>query len=177
MTTSLTRDIEHVILIGDHEQLRTSLNVHRLSEQFNLDISMFERLINNNFRNVMLMSQRRMRPEISEVVRCIYPLLTDDQRVMEYPNVRGLSSNYVFFHHQFPEDTLAGVQSKTNPKEAEIIIRFMNYLLQQNYDPDLITVLSLYAGQLLVIKNKILKMYPERDSAIRRIKIRTVDNY
>lgn len=53
----------------------------------------------------------------------------------------------------------------------------MNYLLQQGYNPDSITVLSLYAGQLLTIKNKILKLYPERGAIIRRIKIRTVDNY
>ena len=78
MTTSLTKDLEHIILIGDHEQLRPSLNVHRLAENFNLDISMFERLINNDFENVMLLSQRRMRPEISEIVRCIYPNLIDD---------------------------------------------------------------------------------------------------
>ena len=82
MTTSLTKDVEHVILIGDHEQLRPSLNVYRLSKHFNLDISMFERMINNNFENVMLMSQRRMRPEISEIVRCIYPELKDDQKVL-----------------------------------------------------------------------------------------------
>ena len=81
MATSLTPDIEHLILIGDHEQLRPNLNVLRLSTLYNLDISMFERFINNKFNNVMLMSQRRMRPEISEIVRCIYPNLIDDESV------------------------------------------------------------------------------------------------
>jgi superfamily I DNA and/or RNA helicase len=62
MATSLTPKIEHLILIGDHEQLRPSNNVYELSKRYNLDISMFERLINNNFENVMLKNQRRMRP-------------------------------------------------------------------------------------------------------------------
>ena len=62
MATSLTPSIEHLILIGDHEQLRPSNNVFELAKNYNLDISMFERLVNNNFENVMLKNQRRMRP-------------------------------------------------------------------------------------------------------------------
>jgi superfamily I DNA and/or RNA helicase len=62
MATSLTPKIEHLILIGDHEQLRPNHNVFDLAKKYNLDISMFERLVNNNFENVMLKNQRRMRP-------------------------------------------------------------------------------------------------------------------
>jgi superfamily I DNA and/or RNA helicase len=49
MSTSLSPGIEHLILIGDHEQLRPNLNVYELSYRYNLDISMFERLIKNDF--------------------------------------------------------------------------------------------------------------------------------
>ena len=130
MTTSLTKDVEHMILIGDQEQLRPSLNVYKLSYLFNLDISMFERLINNKFENVMLRSQRRMRPEISEVVRQIYPGLQDDYSVKNFLKVRGLNNrSYLFFHHENPEDQISGMMSKTNPKEADMIIRFVNYLM------------------------------------------------
>ena len=38
-----------------------------------MDISIFERLINNNFDYVTLNTQRRMRPEISLIVKEIYP--------------------------------------------------------------------------------------------------------
>lgn len=62
MATSLTSECEHLILIGDHEQLRPNNNVYELSKKYNLDISMFERLVKNNFENVMLKNQRRMRP-------------------------------------------------------------------------------------------------------------------
>ena len=47
--TSLNPDIQQLVLIGDHQQLRPSLNAFELAEYYNLDLSMFERLINNNF--------------------------------------------------------------------------------------------------------------------------------
>lgn len=43
--TSILFDCEHVILIGDHQQLRPNCNVHELSKKYNLSISMFERLV------------------------------------------------------------------------------------------------------------------------------------
>ena len=107
MATSLTSKIEHLILIGDHEQLRPNINKYELSMKYNLNISMFERLVNNNFENVMLKNQRRMRPEISEIVRQIYPALQDDPSVRLFPDIRGLNKrNYIFFTHTFPEDKI-----------------------------------------------------------------------
>lgn len=150
-----------------------------LSTKYNLDISMFERLINNGFDNVTLNTQRRMRPEISRVVREIYPTLADADSVLNFPNVLGMNNkNYFFLNHDFKEDQLVHIQSKTNPKEADMIIRFTNYLLQQNYKPGDITILSLYAGQLLTIKSKIMndKRFP-RDHPLRGVRITTVDNY
>lgn len=49
ITTSMTPSIKQLILIGDHQQLRPATNVMELSTKYNLDISMFERLINNGF--------------------------------------------------------------------------------------------------------------------------------
>ena len=48
---------------------------------YNFNISMFERLINNDFKQVMLLDQRRMRPEIADIPRFIYPKLTDNECV------------------------------------------------------------------------------------------------
>ena len=49
ITTSISHDAEHLILIGDHKQLKPSVNVFELEAKYNLQISMFERLINNRF--------------------------------------------------------------------------------------------------------------------------------
>lgn len=43
--TSIPLECERVILIGDHQQLRPNCNVYKLSKEYNLSISMFERLV------------------------------------------------------------------------------------------------------------------------------------
>ena len=46
-----------------------------------------------------------MRPEISEVVKLIYPNLEDDPSVFGRNDIRGLNhKNYLFFNHSFDED-------------------------------------------------------------------------
>ena len=68
--TSLSSSTQQLIMIGDHEQLRPKvdnflLQVHSESG-FNLDVSLFERLITeNSVSHVTLSSQRRMRPSFS----------------------------------------------------------------------------------------------------------------
>ena len=68
--TSLSSNTQQLIMIGDHEQLRPKVNNYILQAHsgcgFDLDVSMFERLItDNNIPYVTLQSQRRMRPQFS----------------------------------------------------------------------------------------------------------------
>ena len=85
--TSLSSKCEHVILIGDHKQLRPNPSVHELKIKYGLDISLFERLVNNNFPFDTLQYQHRMRPEISQLmkVKDLYPELRDHQFVTNSP--------------------------------------------------------------------------------------------
>ena len=151
--TSLTKNTQHVILIGDHEQLKPNPAVYELDKQYNLSMSLFERLIKNGLDHSTLSIQRRMRPEIARIMNFIYEGLTDFPDVGKYPNVKGLASNVFFFDHKFKEEELAQVTSKMNVEEAKMIVRFTQYILQQKqYTPQNITILTLYAGQLLKIK-------------------------
>ena len=54
IVTALNTGCEHLILIGDHVQLKPSPSVHHLAVKYNLDVSLFERLIRNDFPNVRL---------------------------------------------------------------------------------------------------------------------------
>ena len=54
IVTSLNPHLEHLILIGDHLQLRPHLQKIHLGEQYNLDVSMFERFIRSGFHQRML---------------------------------------------------------------------------------------------------------------------------
>ena len=70
---SLSKRTEHLILIGDHQQLKPNPANYDLDIKYNLSLSLFERLINNELSYVTLNRQRRMRPAISEIIRIIYP--------------------------------------------------------------------------------------------------------
>lgn len=67
----LSSKTEQIIMIGDHLQLRPKVDNYKLQAEsgsgFDLDVSLFERLITqNNFKFVTLQSQRRMRPQFSK---------------------------------------------------------------------------------------------------------------
>ena len=87
-------------MIGDHEQLRPNTAVYKLSTDFNLNVSLFERLVRNGVEQVTLQKQRRMRPEISKLISPIYPKLQDHAKVQKYPSVKGVATNVFFLDHK-----------------------------------------------------------------------------
>jgi len=50
----LTKHTQHLIMIGDHQQLKPQVECYELEKKFNFNISMFERLINNGINYVTL---------------------------------------------------------------------------------------------------------------------------
>lgn len=90
IVTSLCSDADHLILLGDHLQLRPKPYVHELAKKFNLEISLFERLIKNKLPFYPLKQQHRMHPSISSLlVPHIYKELLNHPSVMEYEDVKG----------------------------------------------------------------------------------------
>lgn len=88
--TSLSSCSEHLILIGDHQQLKPSPAVYELAIKYKLEVSLFERLIRNNIAYYQLKKQHRMRPEISSLlVPHIYKELEDHPSVFEYEAIKG----------------------------------------------------------------------------------------
>lgn len=77
-------------MIGDHQQLRPSTSVHELAKKYNLEISLFERLILNKVPYTQLTEQHRMRPCISSLlVPHIYQQLVDHKSVSKYEDIKG----------------------------------------------------------------------------------------
>jgi hypothetical protein len=170
----LTRNTQHLILIGDHKQLRPNLSNHELVKEFNFDVSMFERLVNNEVEYVMLQHQRRMRPEIADFIRYnIYDnRYRDHSSVEDMEPIKGMAHNVFFYHHKAQEISNQNLNlSKRNIHEAGMITKLANYLIQQGYLEEQITVLSMYLGQVKEIKNFLDSIY------LKDIKVTTVDNY
>ena len=157
VVTALNPHCKHVILIGDHKQLRPSPAVNELARKYHLDISLFERMIHNGMDCVTLSTQHRMRPEISVLMKPIYPELKDHDSVLHYPAVRGIKHNLFLVDHQHSEDQNDDLLSKTNHHEANYIRRLCVYLLQQGYKPQQITVLTPYSAQMFLIRGKMPK--------------------
>ena len=65
--------VQHLIMIGDHKQLRPPVENYELAKKFHMEISMMERLINNKIKFSSLAMQNRMRPEFAALLLDIYP--------------------------------------------------------------------------------------------------------
>ena len=167
----LGEHVKHLVLIGDHKQLRPQINCFKLERDFNFDLSMMERLINNQIPYATLAAQNRMRPDISKYLLDIYPELTDSHRVHRNLPVSCLSQNMFFWDHDFEE---IGGRSYSNPEEAQAAIDLAIFMTQNGYQQNQITILSAYQGQARVLKTLL-----EKDSRLftKEIFISTIDMF
>ena len=171
IVTTLSPGCEHLILIGDHKQLRPNPTVYQLAKRFNLDISLFERMVNNGMECNTLELQHRMRPEIAEIISPIYPDLRNHDSVLQYESILGVSGNLFFVDHIHEEMHNEETKSHSNHHEAQYTTALCKYLLQQGYRPDQITVLTTYSGQLFALR----KLMPK--AVFEGVRLCVVDNY
>ncbi|XP_069677593.1 NFX1-type zinc finger-containing protein 1-like [Periplaneta americana] len=173
IVVSLTNSCEHVILIGDHQQLRPSPAVYKLAIKYNFDISLFERMLKNNMQCSVLKVQYRMRPEIAQLITpTIYPELENHSSVTEFESIRGVLKSVFFITHEYPEDQMTEASSHRNKHEAEFLMALGCYLIHQGYQPSQITILTTYSGQMFHLLNE-QKNY----EMLKDIQITTVDNF
>ncbi|KAL4426727.1 hypothetical protein ABPG74_006099 [Tetrahymena malaccensis] len=169
--------LKQVILIGDHQQLKPTVNSFFMEKKYNMNVSLFQRLVVNELEYVCLNEQMRMCPEFSEYVKLIYDKpnqYLDNQKVLQYDRkVRGLPSNIMFFMHSYNELQLNYTTTKKNEQEANLAVGLAKYILKQRqYTSDQITILSMYLGQALMIK-KLLN----NNEDLKNIRVSTIDNY
>lgn len=175
VTAACFDSLEHLILVGDHQQLRGHCSVKDLEGYpYYLDVSMFERLVRNQIDFSRLSRQRRMIPEIRKLLAPIYDDLEDHPSVLEKLPVPGMGGvNSFFFSHHWPETT-DQLMSKINEQEADMIIAFFNYLVHNGMEVKDITVLTFYNGQRkLILKG--LRRHPNLQGCF--FKVVTVDSY
>ena len=96
--TALGPETKQLILIGDQKQLRPKVH-HDLSVEkgdgYDLNRSLFERLVLRNYPHQVLYQQHRMRPEISALVRQLtYPDLVDAPNTQGRPDLRGFPGQF-----------------------------------------------------------------------------------
>ncbi|KAK3947200.1 hypothetical protein QBC32DRAFT_355035 [Pseudoneurospora amorphoporcata] len=165
--------VEHFIQIGDHRQLRPQVqNYLQFSMEtqaglsYQLDRSQFERRAVGEpglapLPVAQLNAQRRMRPEISRLIRRIYPQLKDHPSVLKLPDVVGMRKNLFWLDHEHPEDSKddgARVKSYSNAWEAEMATALVRHVVRQGeYSSSDIALLTPYSGQLQKLKAALSK--------------------
>ncbi|KAK2592854.1 hypothetical protein QQS21_009457 [Conoideocrella luteorostrata] len=168
MISALLPTVEHFIQIGDHEQLRPQINNHSLSLEskqgalYQLDRSQFERLSvgvpgRPKMPLAQLNIQRRMRPEISTLIRStIYPELRDHQSIVTLPDVVGMRKNVFWLdHNHFEEGQLSEMHHKSHSNiwEAEMVHALVRHIIRQGaYKSSEIAILTPYTGQLQLLR-------------------------
>lgn len=166
LINALLPTCQHLIQIGDHEQLRPQIKTYDLSlesnqgKAFRLDESMFERLVREKtILPAQLNVQRRMRPGISTLVRnTLYEDLEDHPLTSGYPDVIGMRQNIFWLNHTYPE---AGVnnsltRSHSNDWEVKMTHGLVRHLVRQgHYESKDIAVLTPYTGQLQKLRREL----------------------
>jgi len=156
---SLPSEAEHLIMIGDHRQLRPKIENNDLSceksgAEHRLNISLFERLIKRGLPHGTLLTQHRMHPDIARLVHGTYPNLKDGAKTVNLEPVRGLLRRLQFITHDKPEDT-AGTdvssKSKSNSAEVPLVVNAVKYLCENGYGEANMVVLTSYVAQLMKI--------------------------
>lgn len=150
-------------------QLRPKVNNYELTVEkengFDLNRSLFERLVLKDYPHQILVQQHRMQPEVSSLVRLLtYPDLVDASRTQNRPPLKGVPDTVVFVNHAQLEGDLPGIgdrkdqgakTSKKNKFEVDMVYKIVRYLLQQGYKPEEMVVLTPYLGQLTELRKEL----------------------
>lgn len=190
--TSLAPSVSQLVLIGDHKQLRPKINNYELSVEkgsgYDLNMSLFERLVLKGHHCSQLNQQHRMHPDVSVLPRALtYPDLKDGPRTASRAEPRGIRGRVVFVNHEKLEENFAALAdkrdngattSKQNIFEAKMVLRLVKYLGQQGYGTDRLVVLTPYLAQLWLLKDILSRendpMLTDLDSyELRRAGLRT----
>ncbi|KAH8107252.1 P-loop containing nucleoside triphosphate hydrolase protein [Cristinia sonorae] len=177
---TLVPSVQHLVLIGDPLQLRPTIETYPLSmdhhtggQLYKFDMSLMERLSSSGLAMSQINVQRRMRPQVSSLIRnYLYPNLEDHELVNSHPDVRGMAKNVFFLSHDHKEN--AGEDdsvSKFNQYEVDMVVDLVMHLLRQgtySAEGDIV-VLCAYLGQLArmrdALSDKVAVVIDERDQA------------
>ncbi|KAF4519885.1 hypothetical protein B566_EDAN005226 [Ephemera danica] len=170
----LTKSCKHLILIGDHKQLRPANSVYQLAREYDLDVSLFERMVRTQGGCVTLGVQHRMSPCIATLLTpSIYSNLENHPCVEQLPPVLGIPNRLYFINHENMEEQDSETSSYKNIYEGQYVIALCDYLISQGYELTQITILTTYSAQMIYIHREIRANHP----TLQGLRVTVVDNF
>jgi helicase required for RNAi-mediated heterochromatin assembly 1 len=159
VTVACFDTLEHLILVGDHQQLRPNTQLPDFAnDPYHLNMSLFERMILNDVEFRQLKHQRRMIPEIRRLLLPIYRELYDHESVKSQkfrPPIPGMGGVHSFFFTHTDGENKDENGSAMNEKEADMVSEFFYYLFLNGMPVEKITVLTFYNAQRKLILRKL----------------------
>ncbi|RZC41795.1 NFX1-type zinc finger-containing protein 1-like, partial [Asbolus verrucosus] len=175
VVASLNQHTQHLILLGDHQQLKPATADRKIGQNYCLGVSLFERMVINGIQCYQLEVQHRMRPEVSSILKSTtYPFLKDHPSVHNKPSVMGVTKNVLFINHNHPEQT-SKFTSKLNKHEAKFLIYFARHLILNGYGSDDVAILTTYSGQVDQMKREVRNL-ADRE-LLKDVRISTLDAF
>jgi hypothetical protein len=156
--------VQHLIMIGDHKQLRPPVETHELRIKNKFDVSMIERLINNNHPHVYLTHQGRMLSSFVPLLEPIYDnLQTNRDAVINNKPTECLTKSMFFWSHNSPEEQQG--TSYVNKIEGQMIVDTVLWCILQSegyqIHPSKITIIAMYAAQAQYVRD-LLKAFQNK---------------
>ncbi|KAK8143249.1 hypothetical protein G3M48_007514 [Beauveria asiatica] len=159
ISAALLPSLKHLALVGDHQQLTPRPITRILTEPvFALQVSLFERLVTKNAMPCQVLKmQRRMIPELRQLVNLFYPGLSDHSSVLKREAINSIGPSLWWFDHVWSEQTGSGASghSIANNNEADMIIGFTKHLISCGTPVEKVTILSFYTAQQELINAKL----------------------
>ena len=151
LVAALPHSAKHLVLLGDHLQLRPLLaNMSILQKYPDANISLFERLMKAG-KGVRLSTQHRMAPELAKVLTPLYPGLKNHPSVIQIPQLPGMGGHlHCLTHTHPPVEREAG--SWKNIREAEMVVGLLKMLVRLGVRKADMVVLTPYASQVRLLK-------------------------
>ena len=132
------------------------------SDGYDLDRSLFERLVLGGHEFTTLAEQHRSPPQTTNLLHLlVYPDFRDAPVTHLRPLVRGLQHRFIFMSHEYQEERRGTLRDRDgadpspgscqNRFEAEMVLALVRYLAQQGYKTSNMVVLTPYLGQLSLL--------------------------
>jgi hypothetical protein len=169
LAAALPSTTRQLLLLGDHHQLRPTVE-HALARRFQHDVSTFERLVRVCEAAPQPLSpytalavQRRMRPEISALVRELEPEILDGPNVTDpatHAPVALFAAPVQLLTHDHACLGGEGVaRSFTNEYEARLCAALVPALLNRGLPPSSIVLLTPYRGQMFLMRRALQDVF------------------
>tara|TARA_B100000683_G_scaffold153700_1_gene148540 strand:+ start:267 stop:2195 length:1929 start_codon:yes stop_codon:yes gene_type:complete len=173
----LVKGSRQIVLVGDHRQLPPTVISHR-AEKGGLDRSLFERLVEMGIAPIMLTTQYRMHPSISDFPnkRFYDGKLEDGVDKSDREAPAGMlwpdwDAPVAFLPVEGEELLSPDGASKENSVEASWVVKILMGLIEEGgLEFSDIGIVTPYAGQVRAIRD----MIPE---SMQDVEVRTVDGY